>query len=289
MTRILTFIIFILCLTASPLQAQNNTEVYLFDLNKDGETYRLSNPVNISNNEGYDNQPSFLPDGSGILFSSTRNGQTDVIHYNISDGSNMWLTDSKGSEYSPTVMPDGKHFSTIILEEDGTQKFWKYPLTGGKNELLIGDIVIGYHAWYNQNTLYSFVLGEPPTLQKTNIKTGNNSVITEYPGRSLHKIPGSGHISFVDKGDSTQWIIKSINPNEGTITSISNTLIGSEDMAWSPSGNIFMGKGSILYTKNPDENTKWVESADLSAYDLSGITRLAISPAGNKIAVVVQQ
>ena len=40
--------------------AQPNTEVYLFDLDRTDGKINLSNPKNISNNEGYDNQPSFL-------------------------------------------------------------------------------------------------------------------------------------------------------------------------------------------------------------------------------------
>ncbi|MDZ7714625.1 MAG: hypothetical protein U5J95_00280 [Balneolaceae bacterium] len=274
---------------ASTLYAQNNTEVFVFDLNKEGQNYSLSNPVNISDNPGYDNQPYFLADGSAVLFSSTRNGQTDVLRYNLSDGSKTWLTDSEGSEYSPTVMPNGKYFSTIILEEDGTQQLWKYPFSGDKAEVLISDIVIGYHAWYNENTLYSFVLGEPPTLQRSDLNTGNHMVITENPGRSLHKIPDSGNISYVDKSDSTKWIIKSIDPDDGTITPLAETLSESEDMAWSPSGYIFMGKGSKLYVNNIKMDNRWTEIADLGDWELSNITRLAVSPIKDKIAIVVQQ
>ena len=40
--------------------------------------------INISNSPGYDNQPSFLPDSSAVLFSSNRDGkQTDIYRYDI--------------------------------------------------------------------------------------------------------------------------------------------------------------------------------------------------------------
>ena len=42
------------------LVAQPNTDVFLFDLNTENGTFELSNMKNISDNEGYDNQPSFL-------------------------------------------------------------------------------------------------------------------------------------------------------------------------------------------------------------------------------------
>ena len=64
-------------LTSAWTFAQANTEIYLFDLELDHGSPILSNPKNISNNEGYDNQPSFLDDHT-VLFSSTRDGQTDA-------------------------------------------------------------------------------------------------------------------------------------------------------------------------------------------------------------------
>ncbi|MEO1254394.1 MAG: steroid delta-isomerase, partial [Bacteroidota bacterium] len=52
------------------LLAQPNTEVYLFDISYDkrGLPQSVKNPINISQNEGYDNQPAFWPDGKSILY-----------------------------------------------------------------------------------------------------------------------------------------------------------------------------------------------------------------------------
>ena len=59
--------------------AQPSTEVYLFELSEDGP----SNPVNISDNEGYDNQPSFWSDSKSVLYARTVNGQTEIARYFI--------------------------------------------------------------------------------------------------------------------------------------------------------------------------------------------------------------
>jgi len=269
--------------------AQPATEIYLFEMKKDGFSYALSDPVNISGNKGYDNQPYFLPDGSGILFASERGGQTDVALYKISDDTTEWLTHTEASEYSPTVMPDGDHFSTVVLEKDGTQKLWKFPMGYGEPEVIVEDIIIGYHTWYDANTLFSFVLGDPPTLQQSNISLQKNSVVARNPGRSLHRIPASNRVSFVDKSDSTQLMIKSFNPETGKISTLAPGVSDSEDMAWTPEGTMLMGSGSRLFANVPSKQTGWYEIADLSKYDLERITRLAVSPEGNKIAVVVQE
>ena len=69
----------------SSIISQNNTEVYLFDITKTTDGYELNNKLNISNNEGYDNQPHFY-DNNTLLFVSSRDGQTDIVKYTINTG-----------------------------------------------------------------------------------------------------------------------------------------------------------------------------------------------------------
>ena len=61
--------------------SQANTEIFLFDINRNNSKIEVNNGKNVSNNQGYDNQPSFLDDKT-ILFASTKNGQTDILKYN---------------------------------------------------------------------------------------------------------------------------------------------------------------------------------------------------------------
>ena len=93
--------------------SQTATEIYLFDLVQNDSVFTIDNPLNISNNIGYDNQPSFLFDGSGILYASNRFDQTDVVLYNLINQTKAWLSNTPGSEYSPTQTPNKKYFSTI--------------------------------------------------------------------------------------------------------------------------------------------------------------------------------
>ena len=140
--------------------SQPNTEVYLFDFSQKNGVFTISNPVNISDNVGYDNQPSFLSDGTGILFASTRNGQTDVVLYNIKSKIKTWLTDTPGSEYSPTQTPNKKYFTSILLEKDGRQLLWLYPLKNKKiPKVAVENLKIGYHTWFDKKTIVSYVLG----------------------------------------------------------------------------------------------------------------------------------
>ena len=55
-------IILITLLISSTIFGQVDTEVHVFDIEKIENGYNLINGKNISNNKGYDNQPSFFDD-----------------------------------------------------------------------------------------------------------------------------------------------------------------------------------------------------------------------------------
>jgi len=271
--------------------AQEAHEVYLFDLvkNDSTDTYKLENPINISDNKGYyDNQPSFLNDGMGVLFSSTRNDQTDIVLYDIELNEKRWMTNSAGNEYSPQQTPNKKFFTAIKLETDDTQLLWHYSFRRKKPRVLVDKLKIGYHAWLNEKVIVSFVLGEPSTLQVTNLKYKIKYPIDKNIGRSIHKIPTTELISFISL-EHDEPEIYSIDPLNSEKKYIADPLEGSQDMAWMPDKTMVMGKNDKLYKLKPGEDKNWVEIASLEEFKLTGITRISVSPLGNKIAIVVRE
>lgn len=275
-------------LITNTIVAQPNTDVFLFDLNTSKGQFELSNFKNISNTEGYDNQPSFL-DNNTILFAGTRNGQTDIVKYNIQYDSKIFINHTEGSEYSPLKIPNQKAVSAIRLEKNGDQKLYKYNLKNGESEVLIEDIVIGYQTWYSPNLLISSVLEDDKlALYSSKVSTLLHTKLHGNIGRSLHKIPNTRNISFIDKTDPEVWEIRSINPINGDSKSITTTLSKSEDMLWLSNGSIVMGHEDKLYTYTPGKSVDWKEVASLESHNIKNITRLAISPDGTKLAIVVE-
>lgn len=283
-------LVVVLLLQSSIILAQSSTEVYLFDLSKKETTFELTNPVNISDNEGYDNQPSFLIDGSGVFLSSTRNGQTDIALYSISDKKLNYLNNTPSlSEYSPIQTPDKVGISFIILSEDGTQQFWKINPSKPEPTILESELVIGYYVWYTNDIYFCFVLpseNSPSTLQMHTLEKGEKEILGNNPGRSLHNIPKKKAISFIDKNGSS-WKIKAYYPETKTFKDLVNTLPDVEDMVWIDTNTIIMGKGSKLYFYDLREEVgkKWELISDLSEFGLDGITRLAYQD--GKLAIVV--
>ncbi len=269
-----------------PCFSQSNTDIFLFDLNTKNEVFELTNMKNISNNEGYDNQPSFL-DNNTILYAGTRKGQTDIVKYTIPYDSKVYINLTEGSEYSPLKIPNLEAVSAIRLDKDGKQALYKYSLRNGESEVMIDNIIIGYHVWNTGNLLVSSVLENGAlSLYVTDFQDLENYKFDNNIGRSLHNIPNSKLVSYISKESDSLWEIKSINPTNGKIKFITKTLPKTEDMCWLPDGTILMGKGNILYKLMPNKDTNWLEVASLEEYGIKNITRLTISPDGKKIAIV---
>ena len=111
--------------------AQSNTEVFLLDIVKKNNKIELINLINISNNEGYDNQPTFY-DNNTVLFSSTRNNQTDIKSYTINRNESSWKTNTSfGNEYSPLKIPNKEIVSAVRLDENGLQRLYQYDFSTG--------------------------------------------------------------------------------------------------------------------------------------------------------------
>ncbi len=282
-------ILLLLSFVSLSIFAQSGTEIYLFDLTKTETGYSISNPKNITNNPGYDNQPSFLLDDSGILMAATRDGQTDVALYDIENEKLNFLMHTPGySEYSPIQTPEGAYISFVILRNNGEQQFWK--ITPGYEDPIIleSERIVGYYAWYDSDRYLSFILStetSPATVQWHNSRTLDKKILGENPGRSFHKMMIENALAYILKKEDV-WEIQAYYPEEDESRFITNTIPESEDMALTPSGDIFMGKDSKLFFFDGE---RWTAIADLSQYNLSGITRLAISNAGDKIAIVVDE
>ncbi|WP_123812092.1 DUF6265 family protein [Mangrovimonas sp. DI 80] len=279
-------IAFIVCFSLNII-AQPNTDVFLFDLDQSSGKLELSNIKNISNKEGYDNQPSFL-DNYTLVFSSTRNGQTDIAQYNLKTGETTWLCNTEGSEYSPIKIPGKKAVSAINLGLDSSQKLYSYSLNDDSSEVLIDNLLIGYHVWQDKNTLFLAIL-EPDMLSLVEYNLNHHKAdrIQRNIGRSLLNIPNSNLISYVSK-ETPQWEIRSFNPKTNKSSLIAQTLPEIEDLVWLEDGSILMAKDDNIYHLNPKQGKEWVQIANLKESNLHNITRMAISPDGTKLAVVAE-
>lgn len=269
------------------LSGQMESEVYLAGfLPKDG-LFEVSTPMNISRNPGYDNQPFFLSD-SELLYARTRNDQTDVAKYSLSDQKTSWLCDTpQGSEYSPVKIPGKDAFSSIRLDTTGLQRLYSYPLKGGAEALVNPDLKIGYHLWYNTELLVCTVLTEGRMdLVVVNLRDKSEYTFQKGVGRSLHRIPDSEHISFtaVEEG---KVVVKSMHPVSGATKVITLLPEGVQDMCWVDADHMICGQQNELMSFNTVERGPWKSVYTLESPDLK-ISRLAYNKPSGVLAMVVE-
>ena len=279
-------------LLCAVITAQEATEIYLFDLKEQENTITIKNPINISNNDGYDNQPSFTEDGLGVLFTSFRDEQSDISKYFIEENYRVWLTNTEESEFSPMPVPGKKkYFSCVRLNKDETQYVYKYSYKKKPPELLIPNLKVGYYLWFNDKSLISFVIDDIETLQVTNFKYDIRYPIQSNIGRSLNKIPesaglGNDLVSFISLDHEVPEIY-SINPLNSETKYIVDALTDAQDITWTVKGSLLMGKDNKIYKFHPGIDKDWKPIIIESEFSFNGISRLAISPDGTKLAVVV--
>jgi WD40 repeat protein len=274
----------------TPTPAPPATDIFVIDLRTTpGGKLKLGQPVKITNWAGYNNQPSFLPDGKSILYTSIRDKQADIYRCDLRAISTTQITNTPESEYSPTLMPDKKSISVVRVEADGTQRLWKFPLAGGGPSLILENIKpVGYHLWIDDDTLALFVLGKPNTLQLVDRRSGKAEMIADNPGRILRRVPHENKFSFVHKVSDQEWLIKTFDLKTRAVATFIKTFPGVEDYAWTPSGVLLMANGSKVFSRKKSD-WAWVEVTDFGNAGLKNITRIAVSPKGDRIAVVARQ
>lgn len=285
MKYIITLVLSAVCFF---LYAQPNTEVFLADIKEDKGKVMVFNPVNISNNDGYDNQPSFISDGQ-IVFASTRSGQTDIALKKLQHTPVEWLTNTQmGSEYSPLKIPNENAISAIRLDEDGLQRLYRHNLQSEETSLVLDDAKVGYHLWYSPTLLVATVLiDNRMDLILANLNDNSIQTVRENVGRSLHKIPNSELISFVSTSGDKK-ILKSFHPATGKISSIINLTEKSEDVCWLGDGSLVTGFGTSLLQYDSKKNKTWELLTNFDGLGIANISRLAVNPSGTKLAFVAE-
>lgn len=269
-----------------------STDIWLGVLDRSGAGAPLVRDLfNATDRDGYDNQPHFAPDGGSLYYTSAVDSiQTEAFRYVLDAGRSKQLTRTpEASEFSPTPIPGQEAFSAI-REVRGKQYLWRYDDAGAA----LGPVFstaepVGYHAWADERVAALFVLGDPPVLRIGDALSGALRTVVDNPGRSIHRIPGSGDVSFVRKLEDGDWWIERLDPTSGRTERVVRTLPGREDYAWTPQGEVLMGDGPVLRYWTPDSG--WILLADLSGGEAEGagggeISRIAVSRAGDRIALV---
>lgn len=280
-----------------------DTDIYIADL--DPKSFRLGKPHNVTPRRGYDNQPAFLLDDSGLLFVAAEGtGPTDVFRFDFATGLTTQLTTTPEAEYSPTPLASG--FSTVRVGTPTgdseayteSQGLWRYD-GADKTALLPAIRRVGYHNWLDAGHVALVIVGPnaspPHALVMVDVATGVQMPLAPDVGRSLGHTPDGRRVSFVDKHAPDRWTVSAIAAGEAATELIATppppdggkVTDPSEDFAWLPDGSLLMAVGTRLLRWDGAPGGDWAQIAAFP--ELRGdIKRIAVSHDGRRLAFVLQ-
>ena len=269
--------------------AQSDTQIYLFEISQNKDSVVLKNGTDISQNQGYNNQPSFMDDDH-LFYARTQDGQTDVALYDVSNAQTKIINATKvGSEYSPKMIPNTDRVATVRLDTTGLQRLYSYSLSDTTSSK-ISELKIGYFDFYDSGHLFAAVLNPiAMDLYFINCQTGKDSLLLKNVGRSIHKIPDTESISYtsINEEQGLDLYILDIHTLESFF--VCALPVGIEDYTWLDKSRMILGSGEKLFMYDTLMSNTWEEAADLSHLNFKHITRIAVNPVGNKIALVAEK
>ena len=81
------------------------------------------------------------------------------------------------------------------------------------------------------------------------------------------------------------WI-KEVDLRTRAVTPLVRAVDGADFLTWTPGGIVLMARGTTLYQWNPRRGAVWEAVADVATAGLTNVTRLAVSPSGDRLALV---
>jgi len=284
----LSFASLFLLVTTSTLFSQAETDIFLVDVKDNPSGYVFENFRNISNNVGYDNQPSFK-DNNTLVYARNNEGQNDISVFSIAENSEVFFNSkTEGGEYSPQVLPNSNDLAAVRLDPDGKQRLYQYTKNREPKEL-IPDLVVAYFVPYNEDTIVGSIIEDNDLhLVVYSFKEEKFYKLLKGSGRSVHNIPETKATSYTSKNEEGNWDIYQLEMDSLESYFICQLPIGIQDYAWLGDYKIFIGSGSQLFLYDLYGNGEWNKIADFSEYNITNITRLAFSPDGTKLAFVAE-
>jgi hypothetical protein len=278
-----------------PAAAQELNPVNLFvaELRYENGAVQLGIPHKLTADEGRNTQPAFSPDGRTILFSAQREGatgQSDIYAVDVRTGRERRVTRTPHNENTPTMERDGRILAVRWMPETLFTEWgpWYYSPDGEPMEgLLPGPDTVGYYVRADANT---FALMRPASTFSValhDLRTGR-TVDVAHPAAPLPPVPVPGRraVSFTRTDPSGRNEIATVDLDTRAVTTVGPTLLGRTPHAWTPQGQLLMARGNAVYVLNPRAGGGWRRIAEFHAPDLQNVTAYAVSPRGDRIALL---
>lgn len=281
-----------------PAEPLPETQIWLADF--DVRTGVVSNAQMIIDAPGYDNQPMFTADGTGLFFVSDRNGDgaTDVYRYDLASSAITRLTSTPEQEFSPTLIPGSSNISVVRVgapNEDGqayteSQQLWKYSSTGDPISTVVTQRRVGYHTWLDSSYVALFIVGDEARNIPNRLEIHGTDSSVIYPvangiGRCIRRHP-SGQLSYVDVSDSAKYRLMVTTGPDTKPEMLVEMPDGAQDYCW-------LWDTSVLFLTNNGTIYRWIKGTELGLQPLTSLylggqgARITTNTSCTKLAWVV--
>lgn len=258
------------------------SDLWLFKIENTKEGMSFSKPLNITNREGYDNQPSFSSDNKKIYYVSVREDkQADIYYYDLKTNKIIQFTKTPLSEYSPAETPDGKFISAVVVETDSAQRIHFINKETGVHEGRFDFDSVGYYNFLNNDTCIYYKLTDPHSLRYRTDK--QDKWLGIFPIRTFKTV--NRHTLIYGLKDSLKVTFYKYDfiLHKGEKYCDFPSL--NEDIIWHPTLGLTKSEGSkLLYFHQ--QKKEWVLLTDLVVFGINKITRFNFD-SENKYLVVV--
>ncbi|KQV92082.1 TolB family protein [Pelomonas sp. Root1237] len=283
-------------------------DVAIFVARLDVATGKVSDTRNITPGKGNNFQPAFTHDGSAVVYTSGRTGSNNIYRHDLAKGTTVAVTATTENLYSPTPLVDGNGFSAIRVVtadpaygiEVNEPSLWLFGWDGKPVAPVVPTKRIGYHAWVNPDQLAAFIVDDVP--ERNNHRavlisrtTGQQTLLTAKPGRSLGRTADGKRALFVDQTDPAHWRICAMGAADKAPQVLVETPVGPEGekdanrsqyFVALPDGSMLMARGNLLLRWDGKLGGSFQAFAELA--DLGGAIRnIAASPDGKRLAFSV--
>src|SRR4051812_36510270 len=288
-----SIVLVVLLASAAALHAQiNDSEVWVGSLDMSSGRFAVSNLTNISKHPGYDNQPAFFPDGKLVFTSQiapldeTGHAVQAVIH----DFPNGTATPVPGAlGFSPTPAADG---SLMLLRD----RHVVLHHASGNETHLTETKDAGYFTRFDEQTWVLYMNDKQRRIVIYDPKTKALDTMALSSMTAPFRIPGKRAVSFVavepfpvpeGTAPTRTVFLRQLTLDDRHVTTLASIPFAtSGSHVWTSRGTLLMASGHTIYEWSLAKPDDWRTAATFDDPELQGLTRIAISPRGDRIALV---
>ncbi|HVR39433.1 MAG TPA: nuclear transport factor 2 family protein, partial [Thermoanaerobaculia bacterium] len=163
-------------------------------------------------------------------------------------------------------------------------RVWLHDLQGKQLQPLTDTSEAGYYARFDERTWVLFMNDKQRRIVIYDAKTKALDTMAVNASTAPYRIPGATRaVTFVGEGKTLQRLdVK--KPRVTTLTTIPFKTGGHH--VWTSRGTILMASGNTIYEWSPAQPNDWKPVWKSEHPDLQGITRIALSPNADRIALV---